>query len=96
MMSVTEELYQPYDVSDTYQNMPNVLRYSETDAEERNLLHQDLQTLAKEYRVYFITGEKSLDDDWEEYIQALQNMQLDRFLELENAAYDAYIEKTAG
>lgn len=96
MVLVTEELYQPYDVSDKYQNVPNVLRYTEADAEERNLLFQDLQTLAKEWRVYFITGERSLDNDWDEYIQALNDMQLERFLELENAAYDAYLEKTAG
>lgn len=92
LLTITEEKYIPY-TSEDYKNAPSALRYEETDAEERNLLYQDLQKLAKEYRVYFITGEKSLDSDWDAYVTALDDIGMPRFLELENAAYTAYLEK---
>ncbi len=92
LLTVTEELYIPYQ-SKEYSNVPKALRYDEAAAEERNLLYMDLQKLVKEYRVYFITGEMSLDSDWDSYVKALDDLGLARFLELENEAYTNYLNK---
>jgi len=42
----------------------------------------------KEYMVQFITGAKDIDAEWDGYISALNNVGLERYLELLQKAYD--------
>lgn len=62
-----------------------------TDAEntEYVTLYTDIQTLARENTVKFITGEKSLDE-YEEFVEQLRSYNIDRCIELQQAALDRY------
>ena len=44
-------------------------------------LEVEVQKYAKEQRVLFITGQKSLDTDWDSYVTNLKNLGLDRLVE---------------
>ncbi|PWT26011.1 extracellular solute-binding protein [Butyrivibrio fibrisolvens] len=62
-----------------------------TDAEntEYVTLYTDIQTLARENTVKFITGEKSLDE-YEAFVEQLRSYNIDRCIELQQAALDRY------
>lgn len=52
------------------------------EASEMSQLLSELLTYNREWRGYFITGQKSLDNDWEAYISGYAGMQLERYMEL--------------
>ena len=68
--------------------MPD-LYMSQEDTGEMSLLKTNIMTTQKEYMTSFITGEKDIDAEWNSYIDALNNMGLERYLELLQKAYDA-------
>ncbi|WP_382349623.1 hypothetical protein [Lederbergia graminis] len=36
----------------------------------------------------FVTGDQSLEKDWDKYIETLESMNLKRFVEIHNEAYE--------
>ena len=48
---------------------------------------QDLQTYIDEMKAEFITGKRSFDQ-WDEYINTLDKMGVDQYLELSQKAYE--------
>lgn len=89
LLKTTEDLYIPFETDD-YKVVPNALRYAQDEAEERNTVRIDIENLAKEYRVQFITGDKDIDAEWDGYVKALDDMGLQRYLEIDNAAYGRF------
>ena len=67
------------------------LSYGE-DASERATLYTDILNYCKTANVQFITGEMDLDKDWDSYLAELEKMGLQRYIEIEQAAYDRLIE----
>ena len=61
--------------------------FTEEEASEASTIEVEVQKYAKEQRVLFITGQKSLDTDWDAYVSGLQNLGIDRIVELYNTAY---------
>ena len=61
--------------------------FTEEEASEASTIEVEVQKYAKEQRVLFITGQKSLDTDWDAYVSGLQNLGIDRMVELYNTAY---------
>ena len=53
-------------------------------------LWTDIDTYIKECRVKFISGQMSLDDEFDTYITHLQDMGMDRVIEIKQATLDAY------
>ena len=51
-------------------------------------LNFSIKDVQKEYMVQFITGAKDIDAEWDGYISALNNVGLERYLELLQKAYD--------
>lgn len=55
-----------------------------------------LQTQINDYiesnRIQFITGVKRLDHDWDDYVQGLKELGLDKYLNIYQRAYDHYKE----
>lgn len=52
----------------------------------------DIQKRVKEMRDKFIAGSESLDDDnWNEYVETLHEMGLEKYMDVQNAAYERYI-----
>lgn len=67
-----------------------VVSYTAEEVEERGAVYKDITTYLKQARAQFITGELDLDKDWETYTNTLDQMNLGRLLEIEQAAYDRY------
>ena len=76
----------PYDGFEPKQTLPPVV-FTEEEAAEVSTIEVEVQKYAKEQRVLFITGQKSLDTDWDSYVTNLKNLGLDRLVELYNTAY---------
>lgn len=56
--------------------------YSAEESREMSEILTELNTYHAEWRAYFITGQKSLDNDWDEYIKGFEGMRLARYIEL--------------
>jgi putative aldouronate transport system substrate-binding protein len=56
--------------------------YTAEEASEMSQLRSEIDTYHSEWRAYFISGQKSLDDDWDEYVKGYDGMRLDRWLEI--------------
>ena len=67
-----------------------VVSYTSDEVEERGAVYKDITTYLKQARAQFITGELDLDKDWDTYVNTLNQMNLGRLLEIEQAAYDRY------
>lgn len=66
-------------------------RYFTTDeTTERTQINTDMETYRKEWRGYFITGQKDIEADWAEYVNGYSGMKLDRYLEIYRKGYEAY------
>ena len=67
--------------------MPD-LYMSQEDASEMSLIKTNVMDTQKELMVQFITGEKDIDAEWDNYLEDLNNVGLERYLELLQKAYD--------
>ena len=70
----------------------NKMLLSLEEMTEYNDLYTSISRCVKEHIPSFITGEKNLDADWQEFQKALQNLDVDRYLELAQKGYDAFRE----
>ncbi len=68
------------------------LKYTEEELTERTSLYTDISNYLKAAKADFIIGERDIDSEWEAHIATLNQMGLERFLEIEQAAYDRYLE----
>lgn len=60
-------------------------------AEELALVETALITSYDEWTMQFITGARSVDDDWDAFLSDMDSMQIDRYIELTTQAYDAFM-----
>lgn len=63
-------------------------------ADELAPLTQNITDYIETNELAFITGSKSLDTDWDAYVQGLSDLGLARYLEINQAAYDASTKKS--
>ena len=61
-----------------------------TVADEQALLKQNINDYINSSTLAFVTGSMNIDTDWDGYVQGLDNLGLARYLEINQAAYDAY------
>jgi putative aldouronate transport system substrate-binding protein len=60
-----------------------------SEIDEASLLQTNLRNYIEQNELQFITGNKDLNKDWDAYVKGLQNLKLDRYLEILQKAYDA-------
>lgn len=72
--------------------IPNLYVASE-DSEEYASIMNELQTYASEMRVKFITGSEDVEEKYDEYVETLKGIGVDRVVELMQEAYDRYQSK---
>lgn len=63
--------------------------YTAEEATEMSQLGSEIETYHSEWRAYFISGQKSLETDWDEYVKGFDGMRLDRWLEIYTKALQA-------
>ena len=61
------------------------------DMQEFNDLYNSISTYVKETVALFVSGEKDIDKDWSEFTGSLKNLGVDRYLELAQKGYDAFL-----
>ncbi len=59
-----------------------------------SLVKSTLQPSQNEWLAQFVTGAKSVETDWEEYLTAMENQGLSEYLQLLQDAYDQSPFKT--
>ena len=64
------------------------MKYSSEDAEELSVLVTDITGYVDEYTAKVVTGELDLEDSWDNYLDTLKKMGVDRMYELYKASYD--------
>ena len=70
------------------------LYMSEENAAQMSLVKSTLQPSQNEWLAQFVTGAKSVETDWEEYLTAMENQGLSEYLQLLQDAYDQSPFKT--
>ncbi|CAM3903356.1 extracellular solute-binding protein [Lederbergia lenta] len=58
------------------------------EAEEVALLKININKYIEEHMVQFATGSENIDKDWDNYIDGFKTLQVDRYLEIYQKAYD--------
>jgi len=56
--------------------------------DESSILQTNIRNYIDQNALQFVTGSKDLDKDWDSYVKGLQNLKLDRYLEILQTAYD--------
>ncbi|WJH35381.1 ABC transporter substrate-binding protein [Paenibacillus sp. CC-CFT747] len=87
----TKEKMEPYQ-----QSMENILPpvfFTAEQSSEVADLEKTLLDHMKEMTARFITGDLDLDKNWDSYVKNLDNMNLKRYLEIYQTAYDAKYKK---
>ena len=67
--------------------------YAVEAATELSSIQLDMDTYLKEWRANFITGQRSLDADWDEFVGGYEALRLPRYMEIYKAAAAAYMAK---
>lgn len=82
----TQLQYAPH-YQEEYRTIPP-LKFQSEEEEDLALLTVSLESYLSQAKVSFITGESSLDADWDAYVQTIQAMGMDEVIEYYQTAYD--------
>ena len=67
---------------------------TQEESKEYASLYTDIQTYYREASCQFITGVLDIDGtDWDDYLNVIDGMGIDRCVELKQAALDRYLER---
>lgn len=69
------------------ESFPNLV-YTADESEERATICNDISLYLANAKAQFITGGMDIDADWETHVNTLNQMGLERILEIEQTAYD--------
>ena len=72
--------------------MPS-LSLTSDEAVERAGIMTDIQTYAQEQTTAMITGIQDVETYWDTYVETMKSMNLDRAVEITQAAYDRYLNR---
>ncbi|GHT74667.1 ABC transporter substrate-binding protein [Spirochaetia bacterium] len=83
----TLEKYYPYRPKEG-QYLPLVLHHTAQENSDLARLSEQINTYTLENIMAFITGNKNLDRDWDSYTAEFRRLNLDRYLQFKQTAYD--------
>jgi len=81
------ELLEPYLIDEIWPSFT----YDAEENDEISILEADLEKYITEMQAAFITGETDFSE-WDDYIETVEKMGLDDYMEIQQAAYDRYKE----
>uniref|UniRef100_UPI00403F3A71 extracellular solute-binding protein n=1 Tax=Paenibacillus sp. FSL K6-3182 TaxID=2921495 RepID=UPI00403F3A71 len=58
------------------------------EIDEASILQTNIKSFIEQNALQFITGNKSLEKDWDGYVKGLKDLKIDRYLEILQKAYD--------
>ncbi|MFE6076547.1 ABC transporter substrate-binding protein [Paenibacillus sp. NPDC057886] len=59
------------------------------NADETSMMQTNLKDYIDQNALQFITGAKSLDKDWDDYVKGLEGLNIKRYLEIMQSSYDS-------
>lgn len=71
---------------------PTAVTMTPDETTESSVIYNAISSYIKEMSLKFLTGEESLDN-FDDYLQSLKNMKMDRLLEVRQAAYDRFLAR---
>ena len=75
------------DIPDSFLSM------TPAEAEEFTAIMADITSFVAECRIKFITGEMSLEKDWDGYVSQIKSMDIEKAIALKQAALDRYLAR---
>jgi putative aldouronate transport system substrate-binding protein len=85
-----KEKYEPYSIKENW--IPPVM-FTEDESAEYEDLKLTIENYVKQSAAQFITGVKDIEKGWDSYVKELENIGVDRYLELYQNAYDRKYKK---
>ena len=64
------------------------LIYTEDEIDEISEIQSNLKTYVRECETLFVTRQMSIEDDWDGYLQELNNIGYKQFIEVSQQAYN--------
>lgn len=81
--------YEVYDEFATKEPLP-IMSFTNDQLNEIATIRSDIETYVEEMKAKWITGQSDIENEWEEYQNILKKMQVDRYVEIYQEAYDLY------
>lgn len=72
--------------------IPKQISYTSEESKELATITNTLDSFISENAMKFMTGERSLDE-YDQFVQELKDQNLDRYLEIRQAAFDRYLDR---
>lgn len=79
------EVYKPF----LAEAMP-LVTFLPDESKEISTISTDIKNYVNENKGKWTTGQSDIDEDWDGYIKTLENMRLDRYMEIYTTAYERY------
>lgn len=76
---------------DTDYELPGAIQFTTEESSEYSTILSDLDTYAYQETLQFITGEQSIDEGWDNYVEELRSLKRERIEELCQTAYERYM-----
>jgi len=86
MFMETRDKYEPYKPTDC--SVLPIVKLFASESDELQTINVELDKYIEESKIRFITGELSIENDWDEYVQNLDNIGLTKYIETYQKAYD--------
>ncbi|KRG13772.1 hypothetical protein ACA29_07745 [Lederbergia galactosidilytica] len=84
-MQETNKSVRPYAKSSTFP----IVHFTQEERDELIQIRTDIEDYVERMEAQFITGVQSLDG-WDKYIKKLENMKVDRYVQIHQDAYDRW------
>lgn len=99
-----KQQYEPYpEKMETWDNwsnkttqegcLPNVITPTVDESRELSGIMTTVDTYTDEMTLKFITGEMSIDDNWDSYVKQVNSLKVDRAAEINQGAYDRFLAR---
>ncbi|HOX31407.1 MAG TPA: extracellular solute-binding protein [Spirochaetales bacterium] len=92
LMKATKELYEPY-AGKSQLIVPKALRFSTAEADEIQTLLVELNRYAVDRKMAYVMGGADIDKEWASYVKKLNDLGLQKFLAIQQKAYDRQFGK---
>lgn len=98
-VNFTDEQWQCLDVfttmGDDLYTLPRAVTFTTEESERYNLHSTDVSTYIEETIIDWIVGEAVTEAQWDEFQQRLVDLGIEEMMEVQQSAYDRYLEKIA-
>lgn len=67
------------------------MNYTPEEASDLSSLSADITKIVSEQKAKWCTGQGDIEAEWDTYIESLNKVGLEKYMEIQNTAYDRYM-----